>query len=129
MLVELKFDTESESTDDLTQLHDWVGKLLEKRGVSIVQQSISVQQPLQQPIQNQQQNGTFVGQALQQNGYQQQPVQNNYQQSQQGYGQVAQPKQEPKKPEKTAGGCRYIDYDEKVEDMMSSLLCRQTIRR
>ena len=118
MLVELKFDTESESTEDLTQLHDWVGKLLEKRGVSIVQQSMSVQQPLQQPIQNQQQNG-----------YQQQPVQNNYQQSQQGYGQVAQPKQEPKKPEKTAGGCRYIDYDEKVEDMMSSLLCRQTIRR
>ena len=34
-----------------------------------------------------------------------------------------------KQPSRTAGGSRFVQYDDKVEDMMSSLLCKQNTRR
>ncbi len=118
MLVQLKFDTEKEDVEDLKKLHKWVGDLLVKRGVH-------VSQPLHQPVVQQPiQQSTPIGQALHQNMAMQGSVQGSVPSSQE----LKAKQEERKKPSRTAGGCRFVEYDDKVEDMMSSLLCRQRIR-
>jgi hypothetical protein len=103
MLVNLKFDTEKESVDDLQKLHKWVGDLLAKRGVGVEQASV-VQQ------------ASPVRQVVQQNG------------SVPSSMELKAKQEAKKKPSRTAGGCRFVEFDNKVEDMVSSLLCKQRIR-
>ena len=98
MLVNLKFDTEKEDVEDLKKLYKWVGDLLAKRGVGVEAK-------------------TPVGKALQENVSSQGSVPSSQE--------LKEKKESEKKPERTAGGCRYVDYDDKVGDMVSGLLCRE----
>ena len=103
MLVQLKFDTEKEDVEDLKKLHKWVGDLLVKRG-------FGVEKPIEQ--------------ALQQNVATQESVQSSVPSSQE----LKEKQEAKKKPSRTAGGCRFVEYDDKVGDMMSGLLCKQKTR-
>lgn len=123
MQVNFSFDSEKEDVGELKKLHSWLGELIAKRE--------SVHQPVQAPAQPQQSapvsarlnpndggaSGGWPSRYSEPNlGRTPEPVQQSA---------PAPEKKEEKKLTRTAGGCRVVEYNPEVEDMVSNLFGRR----
>ncbi|MBT4174460.1 hypothetical protein HOC80_03190 [archaeon] len=128
MQVNFSFDSEKEDVDELKKLYSWLGELIAKRDSAPVPQPVqqSVPQPVQQsaPVStklNPNEGGASGGWPPRYSepniGKPIEPVQES--------APTPENKEEKKKPSRTAGGCRVIEYDKEVENVVSNLFGRR----
>ncbi len=118
MQVNFSFDSEKEDVGELKKLYSWLGELITKREgtKACAPQPVQLQQSV--PITSKlNPNEGFGG------GWPTRYSEPNINKPMQQ--QSVPEEKEKKKPSRTAGGCRVVEYDSKVEDMVFNLFGRK----
>tara|TARA_Y100000310_G_scaffold314174_1_gene363295 strand:+ start:316 stop:687 length:372 start_codon:yes stop_codon:yes gene_type:complete len=122
MQVNFSFDSEKEDVGELKKLHSWLGELIAKRESTPVQtNSAPVQQPVSAKL-NPNEGGVSGGWPPR---YSEPNIGKPVEQPVQETPKVEEKKEEKKKPSRTAGGCRVVEYDAEVENVVSNLFGRR----
>jgi len=117
--VNFSFDSEKEDVGELKKLYSWLGELIAKRECTPVQ---PVQAPTQSvPITSKlnPNDGGACG------GWPTRYSEPNIGKPVEEAPKTEEKKEEKKKPSKTAGGCRVVEYDAEVENVVSNLFGRR----